>query len=108
MNPRFWAGSKCRRLGSGAFTTELDDLGQVAQVRINTQVSDLAPIATPKLRLLRVAQAPIATLEPLRKTTLEDFEFTPRADLSIEPLKAIETLKTINGMPAVEFFKLNN
>ncbi len=71
-----------------------------------TQVSDLSPLKGMPLILLHCHNCPnITDLSPLSGTSLKNLacDFSPERDTDI--LRSIQSLETINGKPAAEFWK---
>jgi Leucine-rich repeat (LRR) protein len=93
----------------GCSTTSVNDLAPLQNAPLakldifHTSVSDLAPLARCPIRWLNCKSTRVQDLTPLRDTPLEELHceaslLAPHAAL----LRAISTLKIINGKPAAE------
>ncbi len=73
---------------------------------VRTKVTDLSPLAGMKLKSFAISEtAGITSLAPLLGTPIEGLQcdFEPERDAAV--LRCIKTLKTINNLPAAEFWK---
>ncbi|MHC4873575.1 MAG: protein kinase domain-containing protein [Planctomycetota bacterium] len=71
-----------------------------------TQVQSLIPLQNSPLNILRIDRTKVNDLTPLKRMKLKELWFTPEnITKGIEILRKIKTLKSINRMPAVEFWK---
>jgi len=72
-----------------------------------TQVSDLSPLKSAPLRVIEAEHSQVSDLTPLGTLPLVEatFKDSPIRDYTV--LGGIQTLKTINEMPAAEFLKQN-
>jgi hypothetical protein len=70
-----------------------------------TGVSDLSPLQDLRLVLLDIQGTRVTSLEPIRSLPLEKIilDYRPERDAAV--LRSLKTLKTINRMPADEFWK---
>jgi eukaryotic-like serine/threonine-protein kinase len=71
-----------------------------------TPLTDLGPVRSlPQLRVLDCQGCPIANLEPLVGSSIEELMIDYRPTRDAEVLKGLASLRKINGMPADEFRK---
>lgn len=70
-----------------------------------TPVSDLSPLQGMQLTHLGCNETLVSDLSPLKELPLQqlDVHFTPDRDTAL--LRSIRTLQTINGKPAIEFYR---
>lgn len=92
--------------------TAVEDLTPLAEMPLislwisGTRVRDLKPLRGMPLRKLIANQTRVTDLKPLETLTLEILacDFSPARDAKI--LRAIPTLREINGLPVDEFWKM--
>jgi hypothetical protein len=70
-----------------------------------TPVADLGPLRGKPLKELNCQKTRVTDLSPLRDVPLQSLQCDFDARRDTEVLKAIKTLRTINGKPAAEFWK---
>ena len=70
-----------------------------------TSITDLSPLKGMPLEILNCSRTQVSDLSPLKGMPLKELwlDFKPEQDT--EFLRSIETLQTINGKPAAEFWK---
>ena len=71
----------------------------------HTSISDLSPLQGMLLTELRCDHNNLIDLSPLKDMPLKAFFFDFKPERDTELLRSIKTLETINGKPAVEFWK---
>jgi hypothetical protein len=71
----------------------------------NTPVADLAPLKGLPLTALHCPYTRVSDLSPLAGLPLKEIGFTAYLPANIAVVRGIETLTTINGQPAAEFWK---
>jgi hypothetical protein len=92
-------------------STRVSDLSPLAGIALktlhvqHTQVSDLRPLKGMPLTFLDYTNTLVSDISPLKGMPLEEVrcDFRPERDAAI--LRSLETLATINGRPATEFWK---
>ena len=103
------AGMPLRKLGISA--AKIADLSPLRGMPLETlycdatQVADLTPLAGMPLKELDIRATRVTDLLPLRGIPLTWFRCNFDSQRDTEVLRSIKTLETINGMPAVEFWK---
>ncbi|HTU19960.1 MAG TPA: protein kinase [Gemmataceae bacterium] len=91
--------------------TQVSDLTPLKDMKLNwlacwnTQVSDLTPLKGMPLTLLHCYGTRVTDLSPLKGMPLQELKCDFKADRDAEILRSINTLKSINGKSAEEFWK---
>jgi hypothetical protein len=72
----------------------------------HSRVADLSPLAEMSLTYLDWTDTPVSDTSPLTGMPLEEVrcDFRPTGDTAV--LRSLKTVKTINGQPAAEFWKV--
>jgi serine/threonine protein kinase/Leucine-rich repeat (LRR) protein len=69
-------------------------------------IKDLGPLRGSKIAWLSISGCPVIDLAPLRDVPLQKLDCDRAILLDASVLKTIRTLKTVNGLPVAEFFKV--
>jgi hypothetical protein len=70
-------------------------------------VADLSPLAGKPMEYLKITNSRVTNLEPLRTMKLEYFAATIDKARDAKLLQSLTTLRSINDMPAAEYWKQN-
>ena len=93
------------------FGTQVSDLSPLKGMPLtclecgNSRVTDLSPLADMPLKLLNIAGTDVVDLSPLEGMPLESLVFPNVSEENRRRVRSIRSLKTINNMPADEFWK---